>query len=91
MLGNILTMSKPTSIELVGKLELLISSIMSSIGPVSLILDGKLLAMSYNTFSTNMDMDSTVVLQPLVMIRAGLSFLCAFMSPYILPKVEHSV
>ena len=77
MLGNILTMSKPTSIELVGRLELLISSIMSSICPVSLILDGKLLAISYNTFSTNMDKDSIVVLQPLVMIRDGLSFLTA--------------
>ena len=76
MLGNILTMSKPASIELVGKLELLISSIMSRICPVSLILDGKLLAISYNIFYTNKDKDSTAVLQPLEMIRAtGLSFL----------------
>ena len=75
VLGNILTMLKPTSIELVGRLELLTSSIMSSICPVSLILDGKLLAISYNTFSTNMDKDSIAVLQPLVMIRDGLSFL----------------
>ena len=44
---------------------------------VSLTLDGKLLAISYNTFSTNMDKDSIVVLQPLVMIRDGLSFLTA--------------
>ena len=75
MLGNILTMSKPASIELVGKLELLISSIMSSICPVSLILDGKLLAISCNIFYTNKDKDSAAVLEPLEMIRAGLSFL----------------
>ena len=75
MLGNILTMSKPTRIELVGRLELLISSMMSSIYPVSLILDGKLQAILYNTFSTNMDKDSIAVLQPLLMIYAGLSFL----------------
>ena len=40
-----------------------------------LILDGKLLAISYNSFSTYMDKDSIAVLQPLVMIHAGLSFL----------------
>ena len=72
-----LCIAKPTSIELVGRLELLISSIMSSICPVSLILVGKLLAISYNTFSTNMGKDSIAVLQPLVMIRDGLSFLTA--------------
>ena len=69
------TMSKLTSIDLVGKLELLILSIMSSICQVSVILDGKLLAISCNTFSANMDKDSRAVLQPLVIIRAGLSFL----------------
>ena len=84
-------MSKLTSIDLVGKLELLISSIMSSICQVSVILDGKLLAISCNTFSTNMDKDSRAVLQPLVIIRAGLSFLWLFISPYILPEVEHLV
>ena len=75
MLGNIFTMSKLTSIDLVGKLELLILSIMSSICQVSVILDCKLLAISCNTNSTNMDKDSRAVLQPLVIIRAGLSFL----------------
>ena len=84
-------MSKPTSIELVGRLEQLISSTMSNICPVPLVLDGTLLAISYNTFSTNMDKGSIAVLQPLVMIRAGLLFLWVFTSPYILPEVEHSI
>ena len=91
MLVNILTMSKLTIIELVGKLELLVSSIMSSICPVSLILDGRLLDASYNTFFTDMGKDSTAVLQPLVMIHDGLSFLWIYISPHILPEVEHSV
>ena len=84
-------MPNPTSIELVGKLELLISSIMSSICPVYLILEGNLLAISYNAFSTKMDKNLTAVLQPLVMIGAGLLFLWAFISPYILPEVKYSV
>ena len=41
-------------------------------------------------FSTNIESFSTTVLQPLVITRIGLSALCVFTMPYILPALQLS-
>ena len=47
-------------------------------------------ANGYNVFSTNFESFSSTVLQPLVITGSGLSSLCVFTIPYILPALQLS-
>ena len=90
ILGNIFITSKLikkafSEIQLLFKL-----SIMFNMSFVSFIHDGKFSASLYSSFSTNIDNDSTAVLQPLVITFTKLFLLWVFTLPYILPDLECS-
>ena len=76
MFGNMFTISNLTSIDPDRKFNLLGSSTILTMSPVSRMRDGKSLAKSNKTISTNIDNFSIVVLYPLVITLAGLPDLC---------------
>ena len=67
MLGNMFTISNPTSVDSHGKFDLLSSSTILSVCPVSLMRDGKSLAKSNETVSTNIDNFRSICLYYIVM------------------------
>ena len=87
MFGNMFTISHPTIIDSDGKFDLLSSSTILGICPVSLMRDGKSLAKSNKTVSTNIDNFYIVALHPLVITIVGLPALRVLIEPCISPGV----
>ena len=89
ILGNIFTTSKLSKTQFSDNIDLFVSSIISSILLLSFIFELNLSANRF-VFSTKIESFSTTVLQPLVIIRTGLSALCVFTTPCILPALQLS-
>ena len=85
MLGNMLTISNPTSIDSDGKFDLLSSSTILRTCPVSLMQHGKSLVKSNKTVSANTDSFAIAVLHSRLITLAGLPTLSVLIKPYILP------